>query len=233
MDRTEKILAYLNNELDENQKIAFEKKLEENKILKDEVTFYRELQLAGEIFGHKGIVEQLDKVWDKNNPQREKKNNQKSLRFFNPVGRYAAIAILLIIAGVLWFTQEFFRAKGIKNNSQNYTMLLSKACQKHKNDQIDWMDVQLEGTKNKDRGAVSIRTSPSIDTVMFSKTKVLFRWKESDLDKSFLLEIFTKKNESDPIKVVLPPNTNHYSKKMPPGLYYWRLRDGNKITSRT
>lgn len=223
MYSTEKILAYLNNELNENQKKAFEKKIEQNKILKDEVAFYQDLLLTGEVFGQEGIRKQLDKVWDKNNTQRRKKNKRSSFLFFTPVGRYAAIVVLLIIAGVLWFTHEFFKARSIKNNPKHYATLLSKARQKYKNEYIIWIDMQLEGTKNKERGLSIAETNPSIDTLIFSRTKVLFEWKESGLGKSFLLEIFTRKNESDPIKIVLPPNAKHYRKKMLPGLYYWRL----------
>ncbi|OJJ15091.1 hypothetical protein BKI52_40205 [marine bacterium AO1-C] len=233
MESTEKILAYLSNEMDEGQKVAFEKELHEDPALRQELSFYQELNLAGEIFGEGGVMDQLEDTWKKQQlPSKQirevkLKNQHESVSFFSTYGRYAAAVILLILAGGVWFIQDQWRSSGNEDELKLYAALKIKAEQQYQNSRIESFDTDLKFGRKRGGGEPTKKAHPRLDTLVSAQQPVSFQWKVTTPDKALLLEVLTKENQNKPVRIPLPANTTNYLHRLTPGLYYWRLSTMN------
>jgi len=229
METTDKILAYLSDEMNENQRVAFEKELHENPALRQELSFYQDLNLAGEIFGKGGVVEQLENTWNENQsksdpvPEVQLKSNHKNISFLGTYGQYAAVAVLVLAAGAIWLTQEQWKSSSILDDPKQYAAQKAKLVQKYQSARIELLDRDLKFGRKRGGGEPSSLVRPKLDTLVVARKAVFFQWETPTTDKTLLLEILTKKTQEQPMRVVLPANTTSYSQRLAPGLYYWRL----------
>lgn len=207
MNNVTRILAYLDDELDTDDKNAFEAELSNNPELKDEFEFYRQMMLTGEVFGPDGVKEQLDRVWLAEN----RKNKVRR------AWQYAAAIALLMVAGVLLW--QNLRPKNAWNNRAVYAQLLDKQRKMHKNNHITDLDAEIVQR----RGSKEVLL-PALDTLIAAKNEVLFRWNNKNLQGKVLeLEVFTKGTRAQGKRWVLPQNKTDFSRHFAPGFYYWRL----------
>lgn len=214
----DKITAYLNNKLTPAEKEAFEKAMQQDAELEENVRLHRDLLLVGDIFGEGGINDQLDAIWKENQQEPAPTSRNMNQR----VWRIAAVVVLLLVAGIL-----IWNLVGTKNGSkefwqdtQAYAQLLTQQKQLHQAQQIANLDEQLQATN---KAAGDRVPYPAIDTLLASKNPVLFQWNKDFQGKNLELQVFTKTTEANPKVYTLPKNTNLYQTKLPAGLYYWRL----------
>ncbi|HAS47528.1 MAG TPA: hypothetical protein DCS93_44035 [Microscillaceae bacterium] len=233
METTDRILAYLSEEMSEDQKIAFEKELGENPALRQEFSFYQDLNLAGDIFGEGGVVAQLENTWNENQAKPEQtpivqlKDNNKRIPFFGNYRLYIAVVLLVIVVGVVWRIQDQWKSSNILDDPKAYAARKAKLEQQYQSARIEMFDRDLKFGRKRGGGETSYLARPKLDTLVVAQEPVFFQWEPPNSDKSLLLEILTKETQEKPIKVTLPANTMSYRQGLVPGLYYWRLSTMN------
>lgn len=223
MDNITEIWSYLNHELTNEEEKKFEEKLSHNAHLQEELTFYRNLKLSGEVFGPGGIQEQLEEVWIQ-------KQTEKTKRFSLVIKRWVWVALImmLIIVGVIVILQNNRHLPKNKLSRSEYNQLLQQQKQKYQSQHIVVLDEGLGENRSP-----TAKYLPSIDTLLFSNRAVTFsRNTQAYQNETLMLEVFTKKTYSNPQSFTLSPEQPLFKVKLLPGFYYWRLKNTEEETIR-
>jgi hypothetical protein len=212
MDDITRILAYLNDELNEDDKATFEEELASNDQLKQEFNFYQDLGLVGDIFGKDGVKEQLDRVWaDK---------QTKEIKIGNKTWRYVAVAGILLVVGalVVW---QIRRPKQWWQDTNKYAQILQQQKTKYAAQHLAVLDGQIA----QQRSGIIETKLPAVDTLLTTKQGVLFKWDSTRYSRQKLeIEVFTKATQDTPKRWNIPTNKASFKTTLPPALYYWRLK---------
>ncbi|WP_299457572.1 hypothetical protein [uncultured Microscilla sp.] len=212
MDNITRILAYLDGKLEGAEKKSFEEELTTNVNLKQELEFYQNLRLVGEVFGKGGVKAQLENVWATKQASQTKQANS--------TWRYAVVAIVLIATGV-WVVWQLNRSKNWWQNQQRYAQVLQQQKKRYAHQRLPALDAQMA----QQRGITAPQKNlPAIDTLLKAGQEVVFSWNSASLKGQKLeLEVFTKATQSQPKRWDLPKSKAVFKTSLPPGFYYWRL----------
>lgn len=224
MDNITEIWSYLNHELTNEEEKKFEEKLLHNASLQEELTFYRNLKLSGEVFGPGGIQEQLEEVWIR-------EQSEKTKHFSLVTKRWVWVAfmmMMLLIAGVIVILQNTLHSSKNQLSQSQYKQLLRQQKQKYQSQHIVVLDEGLHENRSP-----TAKYLPSIDTLLFSNRAVTFsRNTQAYQNETLVLEVFTKKTYSNPQNFTLSMEQPLFKVKLLPGFYYWRLKNKEEETIR-
>lgn len=212
MDDITRILAYLNNDLNESDKALFEKELASNDQLKQALDFHQDLSLVGDIFGKDGVKEQLDKVWAS--------KQTKEVNLGTKTWRYVAVAGILLVVGAL-IVWQINRPKQWWQDTAKYAQVLQQQKTKYASQHLPVLDGQIAQQRS---GIFQVKL-PAIDTLLTTQQSVVFKWDSTAFKNQKLeIEVFTQATQDTPKRWDVPRKQATFKINLPPALYYWRLK---------